>query len=185
MGIKLKNKFKMARRGAPAQQRKGNKTEFNPKKFERPGLTEEEIMEIKEAFDLFDTDSSGSIDPKELKEAMNSLGLEARNQTIYQMILDMDADGSGDIDFEEFLNLMTAKMSDRDTREDIRKVFRLFDEENAGVVTIRNLRRVAKELGETMEDNELLEMIERADSDGDGNVTFEDFYNIMTKKTFA
>ena len=61
----------------------------------------------------------------------------------------------------------------------------MFDEENAGVVTIRNLRRVAKELGETMEDNELLEMIERADSDGDGNVTFEDFYNIMTKKTFA
>merc|ERR1719281_1459784 len=149
---------------------KGGKQEFNPKKFERPGLTEEEIMEIKEAFDLFDTDSSG---------------LEARNQTIYQMILDMDADGSGDIEFDEFLNLMTAKMSDRDTREDIRKVFRLFDEENAGVVTIRNLRRVAKELGETMEDNELLEMIERADSDGDGNVTFEDFYNIMTKKTFA
>ena len=36
-----------------------------------------------------------------------------------------------------------------------------------------------------MDDNELLEMIERADSDGDGIVTFEDFYNIMTKKTFA
>jgi len=116
---------------------------------------------------------------------MNSLGLEARNQTIYQMILDMDADGSGDIEFDEFLNLMTAKMSDRDTREDIRKVFRLFDEENAGVISIRNLRRIAKELGETMSDNELLEMIERADSDGDGNVSFEDFYNIMTKKTFA
>lgn len=167
------------------QASKGGKAEFNPKRYERPGLTEEEIMEIKEAFDLFDTDSSGAVDPKELKDAMNSLGLEARNQTIYQMILDMDADGSGDINFEEFLNLMTAKMSDRDTREDIRKVFRLFDEENAGVVTIRNLRKVAKELGETMEDTELMEMIERADSDGDGNVTFEDFYNIMTKKTFA
>lgn len=38
--------------------------EFNPKAFERPGLTEEEVMEIKEAFDLFDTDGGGSIDPK-------------------------------------------------------------------------------------------------------------------------
>jgi centrin-1 len=47
------------------------------------------------------------------------------------------------------------------------------------------LRRVAKELGESMDDNELQEMIERADSDGDGLVNFEDFYNIMTKKTFA
>ena len=43
---------------------------FNPKQFERPGLTEDEILEIKEAFDLFDTDSGGTIDPKELKAAM-------------------------------------------------------------------------------------------------------------------
>jgi Ca2+-binding EF-hand superfamily protein len=49
---------------------------------------------------------------------------------------------------------------------------------------LKNLRRVAKELGETMDDSELLEMIERADSDGDGLVTLDDFYNIMTKKTF-
>jgi Ca2+-binding EF-hand superfamily protein len=47
------------------------------------------------------------------------------------------------------------------------------------------LRRVAKELGETMDDSELQEMIERADTDGDGLVSFDDFYNIMTKKTFA
>lgn len=44
---------------------------------------------------------------------------------------------------------------------------------------------MAKELGETMDDSELQEMIDRADSDGDGYVTLEDFYNIMTKKTFA
>jgi len=49
----------------------------------RPGLTEDEIEEIKEAFDLFDTDGSGSIDPKELRAAMQSLGFEAKNQTIY------------------------------------------------------------------------------------------------------
>lgn len=38
--------------------------EFNARAFERPGLTEEEVMEIKEAFDLFDTDGGGTIDPK-------------------------------------------------------------------------------------------------------------------------
>jgi len=46
-------------------------------------VTEDEILEIKEAFDLFDTDGGGSIDPKELKAAMVSLGFEAKNQTIY------------------------------------------------------------------------------------------------------
>jgi centrin-1 len=161
------------------------KPEFNAKEYERPGLAEDEINEIKEAFDLFDTDGGGSIDPKELKEAMNSLGLETRNQTIYQMISDLDADNSGSIEFKEFLDLMTARMSDRDTKEDIKKVFRIFDENQSGYITKKSLMRVAKELGETMDETELNEMIERADSDGDGNVTFEDFYNIMTKKTFA
>ena len=65
---------KMARPGAKA---------FNAKRYERPGLTEDEIEEIKEAFDLFDSDGSGTIDPKELKSAMQSLGFEAKNQTIY------------------------------------------------------------------------------------------------------
>jgi Ca2+-binding EF-hand superfamily protein len=71
------------------------------KTYERPGLSEEEIEEIREAFNLFDTDGSGTIDPKELKAAMQSLGFEAKNQTIYQMIGDIDKDGSGEIDFEE------------------------------------------------------------------------------------
>ena len=66
--------------------------------------------EIKEAFNLFDTDGSGTIDPKELKSAMQSLGFEAKNATIYQMIGDIDKDGSGSIDFDEFLDMMTAKM---------------------------------------------------------------------------
>jgi centrin-1 len=163
----------------------GKQAQFNAKDYEKPGLKEDEIYEIKEAFDLFDTDGGGSIDPKELKEAMNSLGLETRNQTIYQMISDLDADNSGTIDFKEFLDLMTARMSDRDTKEDIKKVFKIFDESGNGYITKKSLMRVAKELGETMDEAELAEMIERADSDGDGNVTFEDFYNIMTKKTFA
>ena len=161
------------------------KSKFNANKYIRPGLTEDEIEEIKEAFDLFDTDGSGSIDPKELRAAMQSLGFEAKNQTIYQMITDLDKNKSGNIDFEEFLDMMTARMSDKDTREDINKVFRLFDDDTSGSITIRNLRRVARELGETMTDEELQEMIERADSNGDGAVSMDDFYSIMTKKTFT
>ena len=170
-------------RGAPVSSGPGPKG-FNAKQYERPGLTEDEIEEIKEAFDLFDTDGSGTIDPRELKAAMQSLGFEAKNATIYQMVSDLDKDGSGAIDFDEFLDMMTARMSDKDTKEDISKVFRLFDDDKTGYISIKNLRRVAKELGETMTDEELMEMVERADSDGDGQVSLEDFYNIMTKKAF-
>jgi Ca2+-binding EF-hand superfamily protein len=116
---------------------------------------------------------------------MQSLGFEAKNQTIYQMISDIDKDKSGSIDFEEFLDMMTAKMSDKDNREDIQKVFNLFDDDATGKISLRNLKRVAKELGETMSDAELLEMIERADTDTDGEISLDEFYSIMTKKTFT
>ena len=152
------------------------------KSYERPGLSEEEIEEIREAFNLFDTDGSGTIDPKELKAAMQSLGFEAKNQTIYQMIADIDKQGNGTIEFDDFLDMMTAKMSDKDTREDIHKVFNLFDDDQTGKISLRNLKRVAKELGETMSDAELLEMIERADTDTDGEISPDEFYSIMTKK---
>ena len=121
----------------------------------------------------------------ELKAAMTSLGFEAKNQIIYQMISDLDADGSGQIDFEEFIRLMTARISEKDSKDDIRKVFNLFDDEKTGYISIKNLRRIAKELGETIEDTDLQEMIERADTDNDGLVSEEEFYSIMTKKTFS
>ena len=116
---------------------------------------------------------------------MQSLGFEAKNQTIYEMIGDIDKDGSGEIDFDEFLDLMTARMGDTDSKEDIQKVFNLFDDDKTGFITLQNLKRVAKELGETMSDAELLEMIERADTDQDGQISVDEFYSIMTKKTFA
>ena len=69
--------------------------------------------------------------------------------------------------------------SDKDSREDIQKVFNLFDDDQSGKITLKNLKRVARELGETMTDAELLEMIERADTDKDGEISPEEFYAIM------
>ncbi len=152
------------------------------KPIERPGLTEDEIEEIREAFNLFDTDNSGTIDPKELKAAMQSLGFESKNPTIYQMIADLENEGPS-IDFDTFLRAITEKLGDKETRGGIKKIFELFDDDNTGSINLNNIRRVAKELGETMTNDELKEMLERAASDG-AEITFEDFYNIMTKKAF-
>ena len=150
----------------------------------RPGLTDDEIEELRQAFDLFDTDGSGTIDPKELRVAMQSLGFETKNQTIYQMIQDIDKDGDGDVNFDEFLDMMTSRLAGSDTKEDIQKIFELFDDDMTGYISLQNLKRVAIELGENMDDAELLEMIERADSDKDGQISSEEFYTIMTQKTF-
>lgn len=160
----------------------GSKVQPPSKKpVERPGLTEDEIEEIREAFNLFDTDGSGRIDPKELKAAMQSLGFENKNPTIYQMIADLEKEGT-DIDFDQFLDAITSKLGDKETRNGINKIFDLFAE-GQDAISLNNLKRVAKELGETMSSEELQEMLERAASNNQ-EITREDFYNIMTKKTF-
>jgi len=97
------------------------------------------------------------------------------------MIADIDKDGNGSIDFDEFLAMMTSKMGERDSREEILKAFRLFDDDETGKISFKNLKRVAKELGENMTDEELQEMIDEADRDGDGEVSEEEFYRIMKK----
>ena len=91
------------------------------------------------------------------------------------MIGDIDKDGSGSIDFEEFLDMMTAKMSDKDTREDIQKVFNLFDDDQTGRITLDNLTRVAEGLGEAIPAAELGMMIMYADVDGKGGVSLDEF----------
>merc|ERR1712072_1462473 len=150
-----------------------------PKK--RTELTEEQKQEIKEAFDLFDTDGSGNIDSKELKVAMRALGFEPKREEIKKLISEVDKDGSGVIDFPEFLDMMTAKMAERDPREEMMKAFRLFDDDETGKISFKNLKRVAKELGENMTDDEIQEMIDEADRDGDGEIGEEEFMRIMKK----
>ncbi|XP_053734634.1 uncharacterized protein cetn4 [Synchiropus splendidus] len=144
-------------------------------------LTEEQKQEIKEAFDLFDTDGTGSIDVKELKVAMRALGFEPKKEEIKKMIADIDKEGSGSIDFSDFLSMMTVKMSEKDSKEEILKAFRLFDDDRTGKISFKNLKRVAKELGENLTDEELQEMIDEADRDGDGEVDEQEFFRIMKK----
>ena len=144
-------------------------------------LTEDQRQEIREAFDLFDSDGSGAIDAKELKVAMRALGFEASKLEIRNMIAEADTDGSGMIDFREFERLMTVKLGQRDAHEEMLKAFRLFDDDESGYVTFKNLKRVAMELGENVSDEELQEMIDEADRSGQGKVSQDDFCRIMKK----
>ena len=77
---------------------------------------------------------------------------------------------------------MTKRVNDRDTRANINKIFALYDDERTGYISIKNLRRVAEEIGENVSEQELQELITRADVDCDGLVSEEEFYVIVTRK---
>lgn len=81
-----------------------------PTKKIKNELTEEQRQEIKEAFDLFDTDSSGVIDAKELKVAMRALGFEPKKEDVRRILNEIDKNGDGVIKYDEFLEIMTQKM---------------------------------------------------------------------------
>lgn len=98
------------------------------------------------------------------------------------MIADLEQEGN-EIDFNEFLDAITSKLGDKETRGGINKIFDLFDTDGSDFISLANLKRVAKELGETMTQEELQDMLERASSNGK-EISREDFYNIMTKKSF-
>ena len=147
------------------------------------GKTTSEVYEIKEAFNLFDTDKSGTIDVQEFKDALNNLGLDDNNGAFVQLLDNIDANKSGKVDFDEFVNLLTVHGSDLTTKEDLERVYTYFLGDDKGdKIDINHLRDVCELLGEKLSDEELEEMIFRADTDKDGKVSFEEYYNIMTYK---
>ena len=102
----------------------------------------------------------GSIDAKELKVAMRALGFEPKKEEIQKMIADVDDDGSGSIEFDEFLKMMTQKILNRDPKDEILKAFRLFDDDETG----RRTRSLLREEGEEVFDNVVLTDFHRKNS---------------------
>ncbi|CAM4481875.1 unnamed protein product [Lepidochelys olivacea] len=145
-------------------------------------LAEEQIAEFKEAFSLFDKDGDGSITTGELGTVMWSLGQNPTEAELQDMVGELDTDGSGTVDFPEFLSLMARKMRDMDSEEEIREAFRVFDEDGIGYISAAELRHVMTNLGEKLTDEEVDEMIKEADADGNGQVNYEEFVRMMVSK---
>ncbi|XP_059658121.1 calmodulin-2-like isoform X2 [Cornus florida] len=146
-------------------------------------LTNTQIKEFSEAFSLFDKDGDGWITTNEIGTVMRALGGNPTEAELKDMINEVDADGSGTIDRQEFLDLMARRLkADPKTEGDLREAFRVFDKDESGFITADELRHVMTSLGEKLTDEEVNEMIDEADGDGDKQISYEEFFKVMLAK---
>ncbi|KAJ3118785.1 Centrin-4 [Phlyctochytrium bullatum] len=175
-------------------------------------ISPQQVAEIKEAFDLFDTDGSGSITNKEWRVAMRAMGFEPTKDELRLMLAEMDKDGSGTIDFDEFLAMISKRLIAKMARDEMNQLFKslceipipqhLIEEKESSEdlfsripaiqsrsqnaskrATLTQLKAMVEAVAsdEGFTEDDLKEMMEEADKDGDGEITEEDFARVMKK----
>jgi len=136
----------------------------------------------RDTFAIFDKDGNGEITATELGEVMRSLGQNPSESELQDMINEVDADNSGTVDLEEFLQMMAHQPKSVDLETELRAAFRVFDKDNSGTISASELRQVMSSIGEDLTGKEIDEMIREADQDGDGTIDFEEFVDFMLRK---
>lgn len=146
----------------------------------------EEKEEIrKEAIKSFEKfkldDDPESIPTKKLRFALRGIGFEPKSENLKQLINEFDKEETGLISKDDFLKIVNRKLNERGVNEEILKAFEMFDSNKEGRISFQDLKKVAEELGETLSDEEIQEMIREADKNNDNYVDKEEFLEIMKK----
>jgi Ca2+-binding EF-hand superfamily protein len=143
-------------------------------------LSRAERQDLKNAFDLFDRNDQGMVAVADLKSILKDL--QYTNKHLEAMFETTNRRNDSDqLNFEDFCALLTK--ADDTTTDDLHKAFALFDSEGKGYIDIHDLKQIAEDLGESMADIELEEMVQRASPSG--RVSFDDFAYIMNKKLYS
>ena len=155
------------------------------KVVEQKVVSSSEGDDIIEAFELFDSNGDGRINAREIRSAMQSIGYDEKNPTVYEVMTELDNPrnkNSGGATFNDFCQTVNYRVPEKETTEDLRKVFNLFlDDPNSSTTSLESIKRVADELGENIEEIELNAMLNKASKSG-ARLTFDDFVAIMTGK---
>jgi len=144
-------------------------------------LTEDEVAELRDAFELFDRDGDSSITAKELGFFWRALGQSPTEEQLQDMIRQVDMDRNGALDFAEFLELMASKMETAlaESESELVEAFKAFDRDGSGFISAAELRHVMTNLGEKLTDDEVDSMVRECDVDGDGSINYEEFVKTM------
>ena len=115
---------------------------------------------------------------------MTGLGESPTPERIDQLIGEIDYDGDGEVDFDEFVCLMVKTLNDADkAEEELVEVFKKFDKNGDNVIDPQDLMVAFHELGYACEEEEAYEMINYFDNDDDNSINFSEFVQLMMYDT--
>uniref|UniRef100_A0A8D8LEC0 Troponin C, isoform 1 n=1 Tax=Cacopsylla melanoneura TaxID=428564 RepID=A0A8D8LEC0_9HEMI len=148
-------------------------------------LDKDQIALLKRAFDAF-AQGQGFIETSMVGGILQMLGHDLTPARLEEIIKEVDADGSGELEFEEFVQLAAQFLSEDEVEDaaameaELKEAFRLYDKEGNGYITTDVLREILKELDDKISAEDLDMMIAEIDSDGSGTVDFDEFMEVMT-----
>ena len=144
-------------------------------------LTEYEIWELHEAFNMFDVDSDGSIETNQLGMLMNSLSQYPTKEELEQLIKETDVDNTNQIYFNQFLKIIAKRIKNVEVDENkyLKKLFSTLDRNQNNLISIHEIRYIVTHSGKNISEKDIETIMKEADTDGDGYISFEEFLTIM------
>ena len=145
-------------------------------------ISEENLEKIKNAFELLDSKGEGKFYPKEFKLYMENYGLNEKEPFIYSIINELDTEEAekNGVSFEELIKVIDDKLGDKKTKEGIKKIFELFlDKKEESSITLLALKKAGNKYGHRLTNEQYKLLIEKASQNGN-EITFDDFYKIMS-----
>ncbi|KAK3381671.1 hypothetical protein B0H63DRAFT_396084 [Podospora didyma] len=165
-----------------------------PSKEDFNKLADEQKTRIGEAFDLFDSNKDGLLSYEEFRFVLRALGFELPKPQTYDLLI---RHGQKPVSWPHdqecppiyrMFNLPTVQaiggtlIRQRDPKEELLRAFRLFDIDGKGMITQEDLRRVSKQVGNNINDADIVSMIEEFDAAGKGGVDEDEFLRLMMAK---
>ncbi|KAK1678144.1 hypothetical protein QYE76_038992 [Lolium multiflorum] len=150
-----------------------------------PTLRGSQLKQLRALFTRFDMDSDGSLTQLELAALLRSLGLRPTGEDSRALLLAIDADGSGTVEFDELARaiapVLTAHAPRLVDQAQLLEVFQAFDRDGNGYISAAELARSMARLGQPLTFDELRRMMADADVDGDGVISFREFAGVMAR----
>ena len=144
-------------------------------------LSEGELAEFREIFNLVDRDGGGTITKEELGELMDTLGIDASPEEIDLMINEIDQDSNGEIDFDEFVAVMSRKVSATYTADQVKNAFKVFEgSAPPGYIKVDALLRALCTDGtDKLSEEQAHDLIAQLEPDRQGMINYSDYVDMM------